>query len=187
MKYLVVSGLGLALALNASALSITPATADMAGNDTSFLGAGDVAALVGATSLTQLYLQHADLASDSGSFASSYSTLFDNVFPGDPADADIVYGGGSFITGFTRLWLYVKDGEAEPAYYLFNLNALGWDGTAELNLRAFWLGDGSITSLAIYGGNDTRQPDRIPDGGITLMLLGAALAGMGSVRRFSKA
>ena len=163
---------GLALAFNASALMITPSTMpQITGNDNSNLSASQISALLGIT-VTELYKDNVG-GSETGSFGPYYETTYYNT-PSDPMDADIVhYGGPNSLAGYANLWLYVKDGNHDPAFYLISL--AGWNGTDTLELRGFWPNGGAISHVAILGGEGT-----------TIMLLGAGLAGLGAVRRFIK-
>lgn len=116
-------------------------------------------------------------------FKDSYAT----VYNGDLSGATISQGGGSAISGYSPLYLLVKDGNHNPYWYFFNLTTAGWNGTASLNLSGFWPGQGSISHVTLMGKlgpgtNSVTSP--VPDGGSTLATLGFALLGLGSVRRF---
>lgn len=183
-RFLAAAAATVALALNASALMIGPGSATLSGSDNSNLSAAQISSILngggyGVGSLTELYKQNVGAGSDSGSFSSSYATTFSNT-PSDPQDADINYGSGPAIAGFANLWLYVKDGNHDPAYYLINLNLLGWNGTDPLQLRAFWPNQGAISHVTILG-SGTRTS--VPDGGTTLLLVGAGFTGLGFIRR----
>jgi len=166
-----------ALGLSANALTISPTATFLTGTDTSDLSDLDISSLLGVGNLTTLYRQDLQ-GNDSGTFSASYATVFSNT-PAEPQDADITFGSGPSITGFADLWLYVKDGNSDPAFYLINLNAQGWDGIDPLQLRTFWPNDGSITQVRILGNSSS-----VPDGGVTLALLAAGLSGLGVARRF---
>jgi hypothetical protein len=176
-----VLALGLLLSTPLHAILITPATVpQITGNDNSNLSDAQISALVGSTVTTQYKADVDDAPADSGPFATSYTTVYSNP-ANDPADADIDYVGGSIITG-TPAWLYVKDGNQQPAFYLFNLTALGWTGTQALDLRGFWPNNGAISHIAILTGTNQDAPG-VPDGGATIVLLGVALLGLAAVRR----
>jgi hypothetical protein len=96
----------------------------------------------------------------------------------DPQNALIDYISGPSISGFDEVYLYVKDGNQDPAFYIFDIST--WNGTADLDLQGFWPGNGAISHVAIYAGGTTS----VPDGGATLVLLGTALAGLGVVRKY---
>ena len=108
--------------------------------------------------------------------AGSYATTFANT-ASDPADATITYTGGN-IVGATA-WLLVKDGNNNPAWYLFNLTTLGWNGTDVLQLTGFWPGSGAISHVALYGTPGTS----VPDAGTTMALLGLGIGALGFARR----
>lgn len=117
----------------------------------------------------------------SGGFADSYSTAYSNT-QADPEDALITWNGGSFINS-NPVYLLVKDGNSNPAWYLFNIS--GWDGKENIVVDSFWagagnLGRGAISHVSIYGGTSTT---RVPDGGSMAMLLGIALLGLAGTRR----
>lgn len=124
----------------------------------------------------------------SGSFASSYNTVFFNTAD-DPSDATITYVTGQpFLAG--DLYLIVKDGNHRPAWYLFNLSNLRdvlvngttysnyrWNGQDTLSLEGFWPGGGAISYVGIVG-----RP--VPEPGALLLLgLGLLAAGLTARRR----
>jgi hypothetical protein len=108
--------------------------------------------------------------------AGSYQTTFANL-PLDPAEATITYVGGP-IVGPTA-FLLVKDGSQIPAWYLYNLTAapLSWNGTETIYLTGFWPNDGAISHVTLYGGGS------VPDGGITIAMLGMGFCVLEFVRR----
>jgi hypothetical protein len=110
---------------------------------------------------------------ESGSAAAWYETTFDPA--GDPEDADITHVTGQPSIGGIPIFLLVKDGNQEPAWYLFNIS--DWNGTETIEVRNFWPQQGGISHVTIYGGTS------VPDGGVTLMLLGCALVGVETLRR----
>jgi hypothetical protein len=112
-----------------------------------------------------------------GDLAGSYETEFFND-PDDPEDATIEYSGGP-IVGPTA-FLLVKDGNSTPAWYLFNLTSLGWDGMETLELTDFWVGRGAISHVTLYGGA-TSVPEPA-----TLSMVALGLLGVGAVRRRSR-
>jgi len=129
--------------------------------------------------MTELYKQNVGEGSDSGTFAANYQTTFSNS-SSDPQDADIMHVGGAKITGISPLYLLVKDGNQDPAWYLYDIT--GWDGM-EIMLRGFWPNQGAISHVSLYGTAGTPPPPSVADGGTTLLLLGSALAGLGLMKR----
>jgi hypothetical protein len=118
----------------------------------------------------ELYKQNVG-GSEVGAAAGFYTTTFFNTAT-DPEDASIVWDGGGVITGATHL--LVKDGNSNPAWYLF---ALDWDGMQTISLENFWIGRGAISHVTVYGRTVT-----VPEP-TTLSLLGAALVGFAFIRR----
>jgi len=180
-RNIILAILGLSLLLfgmvsGASALTITPtSTPQWTTDDNSNLNATKIATLVGYSgTLIELYKQDVGHSNDSGPFASSYSTEFFNTSD-DPEDATITYVGGSYIIN-NPLYLYVKDGNQEPAAYVFDISA--WDGKETININDFWPGQGAISHVTILGGTTTN----VPEPG-TLLILGAGLMGIAAVRR----
>lgn len=169
----------LALAAAAHALSITPATVNVAtGNQTSQAQI-DVAIAGILGSATELYKQNVGGA-EVGSLAASYTTTFNNT-PADPSDATITYVGGP-IVGPTA-YLLVKDGNQTPAWYLYNLTNLGWNGTEVLQLTGFWPAQGAISHVSLYGTTGNGDIPGTPDSGSTVALLGLGLTLLAIARR----
>jgi hypothetical protein len=177
------------MSLSAHAISITPATTPVwTGTVNSNLNASQIDAFlltqgrnVNGT-LLEVYKQNAGVGgSESGSFASSYTTTFNNT-PSDPADALIDYISGPSITG-GEIYLYVKDGNHQPAFYIFDISS--WNGTADLSLTGFWPTQGAISHVTILttGGTPPPPPPSVPDSGTTVALLGLAFASLGVLRQ----
>jgi hypothetical protein len=180
LKTMLVAAIALGFTSYSHALSITPASTPVfTGTNTSNLDAQEISAIVG-TTVSEVYKQ--DVGDpDSGDFADSYETTFSNE-PNDPQDALIDYLGGASITGGS-IYLYVKDGNATPAYYIFDIT--GWNGTDDITLTGFWPDNGAISHVTILSGAG-RPDERVPDGGTTVAMLGLAFAGLGGMRRFLK-
>jgi hypothetical protein len=139
-----------------------------------------IAPIIGSS--IELYKQDVGQANDVGTLKDNYSTTFSN----SNGNADIVYGGVGNIVGPTA-YLLVKDGNHSPAWYLFNLTTLGWNGTETVQVQNFWPAGGEISHVTLYGISTKRPPDQnVPEGGATLALLGLGLAGLSFGRRFLK-
>lgn len=101
----------------------------------------------------------------------SYATTFT---PKQEASGATITWVGPKVLGDAR-FLLVKDGNSAISWYLFNLSTPMWDGKEVLNLSGFWPGpqQGAISYVALYGGGTS-----VPDGGSTVILIGAALTGV---------
>ena len=177
MKKLLWSGvvLGAIVLLPATqveALNITPSSPIvLSGNQTSQAQIDAyIAATLGDAGL--LYKQNV-LGPEEGSLAGSYTTTFSNTVT-QPEDATITYVAGMQYVGPTS-YLLVKDGNNSPAWYLFNLTNLGWDGKETLTLQDFWVGQGAISHVTLYG-------KALPEPA-TLSLLAVGLVGAAVLRR----
>ena len=87
--------------------------------------------------------------------------------------------------GSGDLWMYVPKALFDPTYYLYLYSELG-------SPPGVYPGSGSFDEWgALIGTTDAPPtgpgtPPSVPDGGMTLMLLGAGLSGLGYVRRAVK-
>jgi hypothetical protein len=118
--------------------------------------ADDIETIVGTTTeLVELYKSDAPDTdkpqTESGPFASSYDTTFDNE-PLDPNDALIEHISGNSID-CAECYLLVKDGKQVPIWYVFDLgdSGLNWDGLMALDLNGFWPDNGAISHVSIFG------------------------------------
>lgn len=166
-------------AVQAHALLLTPAGADATTNVNSNLGnIADINTAFGtsySTDMTLEYKMNVGDSSDTGTFAASYATAFDNT-PTDPADATITWIGPDAIS-CPDCFLIVKDGRQTPAQYLFDLAT--WNGTDTIQLTGFWPEQGAISHVEIWNG---ERANGVPEPGV-LLLMGAGLLGLGLSRR----
>ncbi len=141
---------------------ITPSTPALAtGTETSQaainVAIGPIMGLTPASDY-QLYKQDVGVASDVGAAAPYYKTTFSNS-ANDPANALIEWLGGNFI-GSAAKYLLVKDGNHNPAWYLFNIS--DWNGQDDLVMEGFWPQQGAISHVTIYGDNGDN-PDLVTE------------------------
>ena len=86
-------------------------------------------------------------------------------------------------------YLLAKDGSAKDnnpdthAWYLFNLTALGWNGSDIVTINGLWPDQGSFSHISLYSSGDPNIP--IPEP-YTLLLLGLGLVGIAGIRRKMK-
>ncbi|HEX5046858.1 MAG TPA: PEP-CTERM sorting domain-containing protein [Gammaproteobacteria bacterium] len=162
-----------AQAVNASPAAGSLVQASLAGSGTGVVQSQSVTAL-------------APAIVEAGPFAGSYGTSFANS-PGFPQDAAVSYGSGAAIAA-SSLFLYVRDTNQQPAFYIYDLLVapLSWNGLDSLLLRGFWPNEGSIEQLKIVG--LAAQTTPVPEGSSLALLVAGlgALAGSRRTRRSAK-
>jgi hypothetical protein len=161
-----------AFTAQAHALPITPSTDTLLTGDQTSQAQINAAIAGYLGSSVELYKQNVG-GSEEGVLAGSYVTTFSNTLS-DPSDALIDYVGGAYV-GPTA-FLLVKDGNQNPAWYLFNLTALAWNGTEDLVLSGFWPARGAISHVTLYGTQAVPEP-------ATMLLLGVGLIGLAGYSR----
>jgi len=114
-----------------------------------------------------------------GSLAGSYESSYNP----DLSGGTIRYLSNSPYA--TEAFLFVKDGNNEPWWYLFNLHSssLNWNGTDDLELSGFWPSNGSISHVTLYGTVGTTPPTNAVPEPATIALLGVGLLGLARISR----
>ncbi|MEN6437859.1 MAG: PEP-CTERM sorting domain-containing protein [Syntrophobacter sp.] len=172
--------LGMMSSANALLIDPTTTTPLTTGNQTSTKEiTAAITAYIGSS--TEYYKQNAG-GTEEGALSGSYETTFGPSGSSDGySSAVISCVGGPFISG--DAFLLVKDGNATPAWYLFDLTALGWTGTDTIQLSGFWRNvPGAISHVTLYGGGTA-----VPEPSTILLLGGGLLALAACGKRFRKA
>ena len=122
--------------------------------------------------LTEVYKQNVG-GSEEGSAAGWYTTTFTDAAP---HSGTVVHDlGDPIITGAQKYFL-LKDGNASPNWLLFDIST--WDGLDTIEFNDFFPTH-SISHVSIFAGGTPT----VPDGGLTVALLGIALGGLAFLRR----
>jgi hypothetical protein len=121
---------------------------------------------------------------DEGALASSYETDYSR----DTENAKISYVGGPYVDPtLSPVYLLAKDGAAKDnnnkthAWYLFDLSALGWNGTDTITITGLWPDQGNFSHITIYG-----TPAPVPEPS-TMLLLGSGMSVLALIRARRKA
>jgi hypothetical protein len=149
-------------------------------NNPGNLSTSDIETLVGTTStLTSLYKQNVGDGFDTGTFATSYETFFDNT-PGDPSNAVIQLLAGQTPITCEECYLLVKDGSQAPSLYVFAISGVGMIN--KITMLNFWPGNGSISHVEIMGAPGVSEIP-VP---AAVWLFGTALIGFAGMARRRK-
>lgn len=179
-------------AVQAHALTFTPSTLPQwTGTGNNALFANDVEDLItGYTGeLASVYKQDYN-GSEVGNAAPYYTTSFtmDDQSPPEPVGGSITWQGGLWID-CPDCFLVVKDGNANPSTYIFNLG--NWDGQEMITLTGFWEGtQGAISYVEIFTSTyeDGGPPSMVPEAETyAMMLAGLGLVGFAARRKRAKA
>lgn len=117
---------------------------------------------------TELYKQNYS-GSEEGPLKDAYATEFFNG-----SNATITWNGPSYYIS-PPSFLLIKDGNQEPAWYLFDLEAVNWNGMETIELKNFWNTQGAISHVTLYGKISVPEP-----GILVLLGLGLTAVGIGS-------
>jgi hypothetical protein len=183
MNYLIKLLMAMTLAIagsHAQAIQIGPGNCDptgcSTGENTSISELDDF--LQSMLGLEELYTSSVGSNSDSGLFADSYTTTFDNL-PASPSDALIARVDGQQGISCLECYLLVMDNDVDPAaWYLFNLGAWGWDS---ISLTGFWPEAGAISYVTIYGRQGTsvvQSASVAAPAPLVLLTIGLLLSGL---------
>lgn len=106
----------------------------------------------------------------------TYSDAYEAEFVGmeagkDPNGVTVSHNGNNAVS-CSDCYFLVKDGNHEPAQYLFNIG--DWNGHDTIELSGFWAnGPGAISNVVIWSESPSRVPAPAP-----LLMLAVGLMGL---------
>ncbi len=165
----------LALCSTAQALILTPGGEFLSGNQTGTSAIESFLFTTYGIDTTLAYKSNAG-GGEEGPFAGDYMTTF-IPSSGDAEGGSITWLGPGYITD--PGYLLVKDGNQEPAWYLFDI--MSWNGKETIELQNFWPQQGAISHVSIYGGGESPPPP-VPEPA-TMLLFGTGLVGLAGLAR----
>ena len=124
---------------------------------------------------TELYKKDVGVL-DVGQYKDSYNTLFFPVGESDPSYARTWHVSGTDVITTSPTYLLVKGGAQNVTWYGYDLSA--WDGLETIEMNNFWLHQGSISHIAIYGDDNGQE---VPEPA-TMLIFGAGLVGLAGYR-----
>ncbi len=161
-----------------------------AGAGNSGTGSGNATAAVVSSLFGAPYTERGDVAGGSGgpgSYANGLLTV--QVLTGSWGSKGPLTGNWAISAPFwasypnAAISMHVGNGGGEPDHFIWKITPGAQTGTWSYNGTG--LGGGGLSNLKLYsnGTGPPPPPPGVPDGGTTLVSLGIALLGLGSMRR----
>jgi hypothetical protein len=181
----------LGFSVQAQALSVDPnyTTQWTISGNPAAVDASGVEGKTGFSDLLSVYKINFDGLGESGNGATYYQTNFTGLGDDGPTGAEITWAGSpSPWIDCGDCALVVKDGNADPSVYIFDISQ--WDGQETITLSGFWQNKpGAISYIDIFtnggpNGGGGQQTGLIPEPGTyAMMLAGLGLVGYAAARR----